>query len=451
MPAERAFDLYTNPMSTKKSSRRQPGEGCSDPSAKRAQTEDPPAPTPTKERTPPPTHVNQNPSTPVEQTPPTAPADITPPVSIDQIPSGHPEGHDIMPDLIVPLEKHFLGRVTNRGNAYLETLIEQFKRHGLTEQAEACSLGQFFKAKPFSFSGVLLHQLMLQKVERKKVEEEFSLVTGLNFGNTPSPDELREHLSSDRIIQSVAAQHHDDVDNEREFDYTRDSVKGPNRWGERKREWSACKGLNQSPIDLSNQMVKIVPQPGKVMFIENYKPSNATLKNRGHDISLQWDIGKAGSINIDGIEYFLHQCHWHTPSEHTIDGRRYEMEIHMVHMSQDNKLAVIAVLFNIGTPDPFLSKLMSDITSIADSKLEKHLGVFDPSEIKLGHKKYYRYIGSLTIPPCTEGVIWIMGRKLRTVSADQVHQLRLAVQDYAEKNSRPTQLLNRREIQLIYG
>ena len=121
-----------------------------------------------------------------------------------------------MPDLIVLLEKHFPGRVTYRGSAYLDTLIEQFKRHGLIERAQACPLGQFFKAKPFSFSGVLLHQLMLRKVESKKPEEgqfylgntlcrfgiaEFALVTGLNFGKSPSPDELKEHLSSDRIIQ----------------------------------------------------------------------------------------------------------------------------------------------------------------------------------------------------------------------------------------------------------
>ena len=85
----------------------------------------------------------------------------------------------------------------------------------LIEREKACPLGQFFKAKPFSFFGVLLHQLMMWKVERKKAKEgqfylgntlcrfgiaEFSLVTGLNFGNTPSPDELREHLSSDQII-----------------------------------------------------------------------------------------------------------------------------------------------------------------------------------------------------------------------------------------------------------
>ncbi|XP_062114773.1 proline-rich receptor-like protein kinase PERK8 [Humulus lupulus] len=91
MPAKKAFDLYTNPASNKKSSQCHPGEGCSDLSAKRARMEDPPAPTPTKETTPPSTPVNQNPPAPVDQTPPAAPANITPPVSTDQTPSGHPE------------------------------------------------------------------------------------------------------------------------------------------------------------------------------------------------------------------------------------------------------------------------------------------------------------------------------------------------------------------------
>ncbi|KAF4370969.1 hypothetical protein CsatB_016796 [Cannabis sativa] len=254
------------------------------------------------------------------------------------------------------------------------------------------------------------------------------------------------------IIRSATAQHDDEVEDEKEFDYAKDGAKGPNSWGEIKKEWSACtNGAMQSPIDLSNQRVKIVSQPGKQDLIENYIPSNATLKNRGHDISVQWDIGKAGSIIVDGTKYFLHQCHWHSPSEHTLNGTRYATEMHMVHISQDNKIAVIGVLFNIGTPDLFLSKLIGDITAMADTNEEKHLGVIDPSEIKLEEKKYYRYLGSLTIPPCTEGVVWILSKKLRTISADQVHQLRLAVHDFAERNSRPIQSLNSRQVHLVDG
>ncbi|PON49015.1 Carbonic anhydrase, alpha-class [Parasponia andersonii] len=253
------------------------------------------------------------------------------------------------------------------------------------------------------------------------------------------------------LSTSVIAQ---EVEDEREFDYARGGEKGPQRWGELKKEWAACKnGEMQSPIDLSDQRVRIIPKLGKVT--RSYRTSNATLKNRGHDISLQWDIGKAGSIKINGTEYFLQQCHWHSPSEHTINGRRYDMEMHMVHISTDekvkNKIAVVGVLYKLGRPDSLLSKLMRHIAAMADNEEEKHLGMTDPTKIKLRSKKYYRYMGSLTVPPCTEGVIWTISKKLRTVSREQVKQLRVSVHDYAEENARPVQPLNRRGVHLIDG
>lgn len=250
---------------------------------------------------------------------------------------------------------------------------------------------------------------------------------------------------------SVSAQ---EVEDEREFDYA-NGEKGPHRWGDLKKEWSACKsGAMQSPIDLSHQRVKIVSKLGKIT--RNYMPSNATVKNRGHDISVQWDMGKVGSIKINGTEYFLQQAHWHSPSEHTINGRRYDMELHLVHLNINdenvqNKIAVIGVMFKLGSPDAFLSKLMRDITAMSDTKEHKHMGIIDPREIKLGGKKYYTYMGSLTVPPCTEGVIWTINKKIRTVSREQVKQLRFAVHDYAEQNARPVQPINTRAIHLVNG
>ncbi|KAL6998172.1 carbonic anhydrase [Sarracenia purpurea var. burkii] len=247
--------------------------------------------------------------------------------------------------------------------------------------------------------------------------------------------------------KSIAAQ---EVDDEREFDYGEGSEKGPGRWGELKKEWEACnKGEAQSPIDMSNQRVRISRKSMEVK--RNYKPSNATVINRGHDISIKWALGESGSIQINGTEYFLQQGHWHSPSEHSINGRRFDLELHLVHLSPDpkvkNKIAVIGLLYKSGPPDPFLSQLMRKISALTDTKEEKNLGVTDPREIELGGR-YYRYMGSLTVPPCTEGVIWTIYQKMGTVSKDQVTILRDAVHDYAEKNARPVQPLNSREIHL---
>ncbi|XP_062015350.1 alpha carbonic anhydrase 7-like [Rosa rugosa] len=250
------------------------------------------------------------------------------------------------------------------------------------------------------------------------------------------------------VLSVVTAQ---EVEDEREFDYVEGSEKGPNHWGQMKKEWAACNnGGMQSPIDLSNKRVKIIPKLGKLK--KSYRPSNATVKNRGHDISLQWE-GDAGSVRINGTDYLLKQCHWHSPSEHSINGRRYDMELHMVHLSPDpnvtNKIAVVGVLYKFGRhPDSFLSKLRRHVRSMTDRKEQRNIGKIDPREIKMGGNNYYRYMGSLTVPPCTEGVIWTIHKQIRSVSREQVKLFRSAVHDYAERNARPVQPLNLREIEM---
>ncbi|EOY07966.1 Alpha carbonic anhydrase 7 isoform 2 [Theobroma cacao] len=211
---------------------------------------------------------------------------------------------------------------------------------------------------------------------------------------------------------SVSAQ---EVEDEREFDYLENSGKGPSQWGDLKKEWVACKnGGLQSPIDMSSLRVKVINKSGELK--KRYKPCHAIVKNRGHDISLQWPNYDAGSIKTNGTEYFLQQAHWHSPSEHTINGRRYALELHMVHQCKDpnvkNNLAVVGLLYKFGAPDAFLSKLIGNITSMNDHVQERYMGLIDPSLIKMGGKKYYRYMGSLTVPPCTEGVIWTMNKKV---------------------------------------
>ncbi|XP_059428580.1 carbonic anhydrase Nec1-like [Corylus avellana] len=202
-------------------------------------------------------------------------------------------------------------------------------------------------------------------------------------------------------LTSTAAE---EVENEREFDYAEGSEKGPLHWGEIHEEW------------------------------------------------VHWIGDHAGSIQINGTDYFLKQGHWHSPSEHSINGRRYDLELHMVHETLNpgvKNIAVVGLLYKIGPPDSFLSKLMRNVHSMIDKEDHRKMGMIDPAEIKMGGKTYYRYIGSLTIPPCTEGVIWTINKKISTVSREQVKLLREAVHDYAERNARPFQQLNHREIQLF--
>ncbi|XP_020424587.1 alpha carbonic anhydrase 4 [Prunus persica] len=233
-----------------------------------------------------------------------------------------------------------------------------------------------------------------------------------------------------------------------EFDYKEGSKKGPEHWGELKKEWARCKdGKFQSPIGLSDDHVTNVTSSLEDLKM-SYKPSNATVKNEGPYLAIEWE-GDAGSIKINGTDYFFKQCHWHTPSEHSINGIRYDLELHMVHQSTDpkirNSIAVLAFLYHIGNPNLFLSKVNKDIMSEVATK-EVHLGVIDPREIKWTSFSFYRYVGSLTSPPCAEGVIWTINEKVKHVSREQVELLQEAVDDYAEMNTRPLQPLNDREI-----
>ncbi|KAL4021649.1 hypothetical protein IC575_020455 [Cucumis melo] len=108
--------------------------------------------------------------------------------------------------------------------------------------------------------------------------------------------------------------------------------------------------------------------------------------------------------------------------------------MHIVHTSNHNETAVVAILYKFGRPDRFLSRvrllyvLFHHIKSIG-KKEEKEIGMVNPGDIKFGGRKYYRYIGSLTVPPCTEGVIWTIQKKVRTVSREQVRALKTAIHD----------------------
>eukprot|EP01018_Ginkgo_biloba_P013260 Gb_37901 [translate_table: standard] len=245
------------------------------------------------------------------------------------------------------------------------------------------------------------------------------------------------------IVLFIAGVQTQEVEDEREFEYE-EGPKGPQHWGELHEEWKSCgNGKYQSPIDVVKRRVQVYHDLGKLR--RSYRPANATLINRGHDIMLKWPKG-AGTIDIDGNKYTLNQCHWHAPAEHTVDGRRYPLEIHLVHQAEDNRTAVVGILYKYGRPDTFLNELMDEISAIADEEnAEEQLGIVNPKHIKLGSRKYYRYVGSLTTPPCTEGVIWTIVKKVRTVSREQVRALRTAAYG---RNARPIQATNGRVVQI---
>ncbi|KAG8047512.1 hypothetical protein GUJ93_ZPchr0008g13281 [Zizania palustris] len=229
-----------------------------------------------------------------------------------------------------------------------------------------------------------------------------------------------------------------------EFSYDHGAENGPEHWGAINPNWTKCgTGKMQSPIDLPHERVKVI---GSLSYLNySYRAAEASIVNRGHDVMLKFE-GAAGSVVIDGTAYYLSQLHWHWPSEHTVDGRRYDLELHMVHESADKKAAVVGVLYKVGRSDGFLGKMEPYLRMIADKKdREEKVGVIDPRGARGRDSVYYRYMGSLTTPPCTEGVIWTIAKRVHTVAKYQLDLLMEIVPNVNE-NARPLQKLNDRNI-----
>ncbi|XP_010450977.1 PREDICTED: alpha carbonic anhydrase 8 [Camelina sativa] len=240
-----------------------------------------------------------------------------------------------------------------------------------------------------------------------------------------------------------------EVEDETEFSYEKKGKKGPAKWGTIKEEWKMCgTGKMQSPIDLRDKNVVVTTKLGSLR--SQYLPSNTTIKNRGHDIMLKFKGGNKGiGITVNGTKYQLQQLHWHSPSEHTINGKRYALEKHLVHESKDKRYAVVAFLYKLGASDPFLLSLDKQLKKITDThEAEEHVGIIDPKKLSFKSKLYYRYIGSLTAPPCSENVIWSVAKEIRTVTSKQVKLLRVAVHDDSNSNARPLQPINKRVVYL---
>lgn len=209
---------------------------------------------------------------------------------------------------------------------------------------------------------------------------------------------------------------------------------GPRHWADLDPGYEACKtGAMQSPIDLA-------PAAGdgeeSVFFM--YKPTAATLVDTGHTIEL--DLQPGSYAIVDGARYELVQLHFHTPSEHTIDGEPAAMEMHLVHKSKAGKLAVVGVLFDEGAPSKALAPLWKAMPKAgAKATIKK----FDPATLLPGDTTAYRYLGSLTTPPCTEGVRWAVLHATATDAAAKI----AAIRSRWGANARPVQPLGERKVE----
>jgi carbonic anhydrase len=201
---------------------------------------------------------------------------------------------------------------------------------------------------------------------------------------------------------------------------------GPSVWGELSPDYQLCAtGRTQSPISLGSELLTAAP----LRFRYSTLSADSVDTSRGLLISTPPNH----VLDLKQDRFQLIQFHFHSPSEHQIDHHPTAAELHFVHRNDQNQLLVVAVLLKVGVPNPALASLLRS-PSAASAPL------VDLNKLLPSSMEHFQYVGSLTTPPCTEGVQWIVMKSPLSLSAEQLVQL----QRYVRNNNRPLQQVNRR-------
>lgn len=243
---------------------------------------------------------------------------------------------------------------------------------------------------------------------------------------------------------------------EGDYSYDPTSGTGPADWGSIKPDYEACgTGKIQSPIDFPTSVLYAPLEDGPKPMLE---ASDFIFSAGSYNWALTCATDQTCGFTMFGGKkfYFLNQ-HFHAPSEHTLNGKQYPFESHMVHISEDGDLAVIATMFEFANESEYPPTIYagnnldfgvnSYIKQILNG-VTKDKGTFkiSPSKIIDSRKGYCVYTGSLTTPPCSEGVTFLMAMNVETVSKRQVHEYYVTAGAPFDGNNRPVQPLNGRKI-----
>lgn len=213
---------------------------------------------------------------------------------------------------------------------------------------------------------------------------------------------------------------------------------GPQAWSQLKPEFNLCAlGQRQSPIAIQDG--NTLQGPAEPLQIR-YQPSSAMVVNNGHTI--QVDVVGDNTLTVRGSTYKLLQFHFHHPSEERINDRSYGMVAHLVHRNIDGQLAVLAVLLDPGLANAAINKVWTYMPLDIGDRVRMPAGLLDLNELLPQDQRYYQFMGSLTTPPCSENVLWMVLKQPMQISPEQ---MRLFSQLFP-LNARPVQPLNGRVV-----
>jgi carbonic anhydrase len=212
---------------------------------------------------------------------------------------------------------------------------------------------------------------------------------------------------------------------------------GPDRWAALSNAFATCgSGREQSPIDLTRATDRDLANPQMA-----YQAGEARIVDDGHTVEVDLDGGNV--LTLDGVPYRLAQLHFHSPSEHTVNGNSFAVELHLVHRGDSGAVAVVGVFIAGGSQNPGLVPVLAALPS-KEGREVRLREPFDPTTLLPDDRRAYRYAGSLTTPPCTEGVSWVVMATPIQASGQQIAALARAL----EGNNRPSQALGDRAVVL---
>ena len=218
---------------------------------------------------------------------------------------------------------------------------------------------------------------------------------------------------------------------------------GPAHWGDLPDDQTCKLGKLQSPIALA----KGAPAAAEPHEVIAYKPSKVSLVNNGHTVQETCDAGS--SLTEGGVTYSLAQFHFHTPSEHTLDGTSFPIEIHLVHTDTAGKPALVLGIFvKEGAENAALKPLLASFPKTAGAKSEPAGASIDVGALLPADRAHYAYDGSLTTPPCTEGIRWRVLAQPIEMSHAQIEQAEHILRHRAGTN-RPVQPSNGRSVVFV--
>jgi carbonic anhydrase len=344
--------------------------------------------------------------------------------------------------LVIPLEERVLAEDDDEDSEQGERSAVESRLAIVGQTGMAAAGGAGGKGKKESDEADTEDQASAEQEEEGQAsataQEEVEAAGAVASESESSPDEVATGAAAEAATGECVAKVAEQESHESTPHWTYEGEAGPEHWAELSPKFEKCgTGTRQTPIDLASS--EVVPMGLEDVEFQ-YGTVEATVLNNGHTV--QVNVPEGNFIVLDGVTYGLAQFHFHSPSEHTIDGASYPLELHLVHKDETGNLAVVGVMLEKGEKNRVLAQVWGKSLPKSQGKEIALKAPIDLNGLLPADRSAYRYLGSLTTPPCSEGVKWIVMKSSVTMTTKQI----AAFKKLFPMNARPLQPINARSI-----